>query len=438
MRVDLVVPPLPSNLTTLIGSVLNPTCGAISTLKREPLTVLPDIDMLRTPERALLVPTCDMKSVSQHLASLTLSSHLKPIPPVKELRVKKSTVETLLAGRRLIKEVYRCGSSSKPFVRKTIRIPLAEPAIKKKLRYQTVEEVRAEAASMTRKAQAELHHTMEEGDSDVLLRNWGPVFVTDSGSSVDYNFLQDDGGKCLDDYIFETRMPIDLLLNVAARAAEGLKELRRKNIIHRDVKPANLTVEKNGRVRLIDFDLSISPLFEAYPQPNFAGSLLYAAPETQVIPAESRFVTFASDVWSLGISLVELLCPGGNFDFKYKSVFKDVCAAIVPRLQATVNSRDARRCIIFLILDMLRSDPRKRSTPDEIIAMVADIRTSLSFPSSRGHRSIAHVVEDSPVDYAAVKELLCHEPKAGSSRDVSQAGSSQAGSQAGSSRDVSQ
>ncbi|KAH0482085.1 MAG: uncharacterized protein KVP18_000223 [Porospora cf. gigantea A] len=415
MRVDLAHP-LPHHLTTLIGSVLNTTCDALGTLKNEVLTVLPDIDMLRTSERALLIPTCDVKDVSQHLSSLTLPSQHKPIPPIKELRVEKSTIERLLAGRRLTDsdvEVFRCGSGAKQYVRKTIRIPSVLDACKNNLGAQTVERVRVQASKMTTKAQAELQHTMEEGDSDVLLRNWGPVIVTQSESTVDFNFLQDDGGKCLDEYVHPPRMPLDEVLNVAAQVAKGLKQLRQKGILHRDIKPGNLTMDENGRVRIIDFDLGMSTQFQGLPQPTFRGTYFYSAPETRVRPAEERFTTFASDVWCLGISLVELLCPGTDFQYRYEFVFKDICAALIPHLDR-ILSRDSalRLTIIFFILNMLRADPRNRSTPDEIIDKVAEIRAALTIPpasSSKGHRS-THIVEDSPVDYAAVKELLCNAP----------------------------
>ena len=80
---------------------------------------------------------------------------------------------------------------------------------------------------------------------------------------------------------------------VLACSLLGLSYLYSKNIIHGDVKPTNLFLSERGVIRVGDYGLSA--------QLNSHGCVQYMAPEV----FENR-MSMASDVWSLGISAIEL------------------------------------------------------------------------------------------------------------------------------------
>ena len=80
---------------------------------------------------------------------------------------------------------------------------------------------------------------------------------------------------------------------VLACSLLGLSCLYSKNIIHGDIKPANLFLSERGVIRVGDYGLSA--------QLNSHGCTHYMAPEV----FENR-MSMASDVWSLGISAIEL------------------------------------------------------------------------------------------------------------------------------------
>jgi serine/threonine protein kinase len=104
-------------------------------------------------------------------------------------------------------------------------------------------------------------------------------------------------------------------VRVALEAARGLAAVHEAGIIHRDIKPANLFLHRQGDeviVKVCDFGIAktIDPDDPKLTRTGtLIGSPLYMSPEALVSP---RDVSFASDVWSLGVVLEEMLtgaCP---------------------------------------------------------------------------------------------------------------------------------
>ncbi|MCU0484834.1 MAG: bifunctional serine/threonine-protein kinase/formylglycine-generating enzyme family protein [Anaerolineales bacterium] len=104
------------------------------------------------------------------------------------------------------------------------------------------------------------------------------------------------------------RLPIVQAVEYACQAAEGLAELHRLNLVHRDVKPSNLLLDQHGRVKVADFGLVQDPYLsfrqELSNPPPHPGTPAYMSPEQK---NSTDLLTSASDVYALGLVLFELL-----------------------------------------------------------------------------------------------------------------------------------
>ncbi|TMS37000.1 hypothetical protein L596_004032 [Steinernema carpocapsae] len=111
-------------------------------------------------------------------------------------------------------------------------------------------------------------------------------------------------------YAKDEKLPEELVGSIAASTVNALNYLKRKNIIHRDVKPSNILLDRNGSIKLCDFGIA-GCLVDSIARTRDIGCQPYMAPERL---SEGRYDVRA-DVWSLGITLVEI-CTG---QFPYSS-----------------------------------------------------------------------------------------------------------------------
>ncbi|KAG4426995.1 hypothetical protein IFR05_017522, partial [Cadophora sp. M221] len=85
----------------------------------------------------------------------------------------------------------------------------------------------------------------------------------------------------------------------------GLKFIHSANIMHRDIRPANILVNSVGELKICDFGLARAPSSEN--SPSMTGSVMllaYCPPEAVLTPGEC---TTAVDIWSTGCTFAEML-----------------------------------------------------------------------------------------------------------------------------------
>ena len=116
--------------------------------------------------------------------------------------------------------------------------------------------------------------------------------------------------------------------DVGIQAANALEYAHRHNVLHRDVKPSNLIVDDDGVVWITDFGLA-KPIGDASltREGQIVGTLRYLAPESVV---DNDFSP-SSDVFSLGLTLYELLTFTPAYDKTGQSLIEQVSKGVIVR-----------------------------------------------------------------------------------------------------------
>jgi len=95
-----------------------------------------------------------------------------------------------------------------------------------------------------------------------------------------------------------------MAVEIVKKVAEALSYANSKNIVHRDIKPQNIMITKDGKVKLMDFGIArIGGLSTLTQTGMFMGTPQYASPEQ----LEGKKVDVRSDIFSLGIVFYEML-----------------------------------------------------------------------------------------------------------------------------------
>jgi serine/threonine protein kinase len=133
------------------------------------------------------------------------------------------------------------------------------------------------------------------------------VTIYDVGKNGDVayiamEFLQ---GRELRDVLNEyPLLPIDQVLDIVVQVAQGLAYAHEHGIVHRDVKPANIMVVRDGHVKITDFGIARMASASVRTQTGMVlGSPKYMSPE-QVL---GKSIDQRSDIFSLGVMLYEML-----------------------------------------------------------------------------------------------------------------------------------
>lgn len=138
---------------------------------------------------------------------------------------------------------------------------------------------------------------------NVRHRNLSHVYeVCNDGKNtiVVEEFIQ---GITVAEILENSNMSIRAMKQIMTQVCDGLNALHSNQIIHRDMKPENVMIQKNGQVKIIDFDVSrIYKLYET-KDTKWVGTIGYAAPE-QYGEAQSDERT---DIYALGIMMNVML-----------------------------------------------------------------------------------------------------------------------------------
>jgi hypothetical protein len=117
-------------------------------------------------------------------------------------------------------------------------------------------------------------------------------------------------GETLAQKIARGLLPVSESVNIAMQIASGLASAHARNIVHRDTKPSNVIVTNEKVVKIVDFGLArMASTASATHSITTTGTLPYMAPE-QIL---GEAIDQRSDVWALGVILVQMLTGSHAF-----------------------------------------------------------------------------------------------------------------------------
>ena len=208
----------------------------------------------------------------------------------------------------------------------------------------------------------------------------------------------------------EGRIHPDVALRMTIRILAAVDHAHRNGIVHRDIKPQNILVDREGRVKVADFGiarLKTSQTTQLDPNGSAMGSVHYLSPEQ----ARGEVVSEQSDLYSVGIVLYEMLTGHVPFDGEttVSVALKHVSEA--PRSMRAGNSQISRALDEVVMRALCKDKERRYQTAAE---MAADLRKTISHP--RGgfvqYPKGREVAEDAPRE-PRKKKVKMPRPKKG-------------------------
>ncbi|KAF2475421.1 dual specificity mitogen-activated protein kinase [Lindgomyces ingoldianus] len=228
--------------------------------------------------------------------------------------------------------------------------------------------IHVEAKNEVRKRIVRELRIMHDCNSDYIVAFYG-AFQNDTGDVIMCMEYMDVGSL---DWVSKTFGPVrvDVLGKIAEAVLGGLSYLYQTHrIMHRDLKPSNILVNSKGQIKLCDF--GVSSELEGSIAETFVGTGTYMAPER----IQGSPYTVKSDVWSVGLTLMELAI--GKFPFNNSDNdgdepggpqgILDLLQQIVLEPAPKLPKSDAFPSILEdMIAKCLLKDPTDRPTPKEL------------------------------------------------------------------------
>ena len=203
------------------------------------------------------------------------------------------------------------------------------------------------------------------------------VYDVGEEDNTHYIVMELIDGITLKEYITRKRkLGTKESIGIAIQVAQGLEAAHKRHIVHRDIKPQNIIISKDGRIKVADFGIARAITDETTNLYGAAGSVHYISPEQ----ARGGYCDERSDIYSLGITIYEMVTGRVPFDgdTTVAVAIAHINEAMVPPSNIEPSVPVALEQIIFKCTQK-RPNQRYSSCAD----LIKDLRHALVAPNER-------------------------------------------------------
>ncbi|MFQ5675145.1 MAG: protein kinase [bacterium] len=187
-------------------------------------------------------------------------------------------------------------------------------------------------------------------------------------------------GATLQQLLAEGPLPMEEIYSIAIQIANGLAEAHRSGVVHRDIKPGNIIVTKNGQVKILDFGLSKGVnLTLITREDTILGTAAYMSPEQ----IQGQQLDHRSDLFSFGILLYEMIAGERPFAGEFSAA---VTYSIINDDPPSLSKKrpEVAEKLERIVLKALSKDEDKRyQSASEIVAELEALRAGRASERSR-------------------------------------------------------
>ena len=214
-----------------------------------------------------------------------------------------------------------------------------------------------------------------EAQSAAVLEHPNIVNIYDVGSEngIHYIVMEYVEGITLKTYIEKKgQLTYKEALSIAIQVGRGIQAAHAKNIVHRDIKPQNIIISTDGKVKVTDFGIARAASSNTINS-SVMGSVHYSSPEQ----ARGGYSDYKSDIYSLGITLYEMLTGTVPFDGD------STVAIAIKHLQEELPSPrkyvpDLPKSTVQIIYKCTQKSPDRRY--NDMTELIRDLKESLVNP----------------------------------------------------------
>ena len=239
-----------------------------------------------------------------------------------------------------------------------------------------------------------------EAQSAAGLSHPNIVSVYDVGDDGDLHYIVMElvEGITLKKFIEKKgKLEIKEAIGIAIQISQGLEAAHDNHIVHRDIKPQNIIISREGKVKVADFGIAKAATTNTVTQ-NAVGSVHYLSPEQ----ARGGYSDEKSDIYSLGVTMYEMLC--GKVPFAGDNT---VSVALSHIQYEPVPVKEVNPAVPFSVDKIVQKCMQKRPENRYLTAseLIVDLKRSIMNPEGDFVHIAAGVVSDSPTKNMTQDEL---------------------------------